>query len=336
MTETVLLYNTPHHSHRVFADSIGADFYPLLGQDDNPSTNGVARFFEYLRASFHYPTEYDYYLLEGGRALLPAALFKLRHPEKKLILLNADEALINVVDGLDYYSKAEGLIHRASITAVDAVINVGDLLPDYLQRLDLDVPSETVYPCIEQDLYKRLASVSPAVGSQKIVTVGHGKPTIGFDLLVEAFSRVRNSFPDAELHIAGKDHPAEWDDRPGVTVRGWVDDPAEFLATGELSAHPGRAEIFSVATIEAMRAGCPCIVSPMVGAKTVVSEVDDRFIRNATPRAIAEGICWYFSQPIDKRKEYSESVRSVTDQFSEARAADQFRTAFKSLIEEIE
>ncbi|WP_396611353.1 glycosyltransferase [Haloferax sp. S1W] len=68
----------------------------------------------------------------------------------------------------------------------------------------------------------------------RIMVFGHLSPTKDIETVVEAFGRVRQVIPDAELVIAGGSHPgfpnhketleAQFGDRPGVEFLGYVED----------------------------------------------------------------------------------------------------------------
>lgn len=330
MVDIAFIHAKPHRAHRVFAEAIGADFYPFLGNGTTPKEGQVSRFTQYITASFDYPSDYDCYLLEGGQPLLSAALASLRN-DATVILLNADETFVNVVEGLDYYGPGEGYVHQLSMRQVDGIISVGEFVDEYVTRMGCNVPTEVVYPSIDADLFDDLIRVEPTLDRDLITTVGFGKPSVGFDILVEAFERVRENNPDAELHIAGQGHPKAWNDRPGVTVHGWVDDLATFLSQGSMSAHPGRCECYPVSTLEPMRAGCPTLVSNRVGTRSVVADLDERLVVEPTVEATADAIRWFFELSVDERREFSIRARELTEPYSEAKTAEMFVEAFERL-----
>lgn len=330
------IYNTPHPAHRVFAEAVDADFYPVTRGDAQPAANGLRRLLQYFSASASYPTDYDYYLIEGGRPLVPARLFSLRNPDATVVLLNADETLINQVERLDTYGSAETLLHRLSLGAVDGVLSVGPFVDEYRERAGLDVPSRIVHPCIQPDVFETLGGVEPATESKSIVSIGKAKPAVGFDILVEAFGRVREDHPSAELHVGGEGHPTAWNDRPGVTVHGWVDDLGEFFAQGAVSAHPGRSECFPVATLEPLRAGCPCIVSHSVGTKSVMSGIDPNLVAEPTVSDTARALDWYFGLEADARRHLAAKARRVADRFTADSVGAEFAARFDDLTAELD
>jgi len=95
----------------------------------------------------------------------------------------------------------------------------------------------------------------------------------GFDLLITAFARLADEYPDARLRIAG-DGPirAELEalarsegvgDR--VEFPGFVRDVPGFLAGVNVFVNPSRWEAFGITLVEGMAAGLPCIASRVGG-----------------------------------------------------------------------
>lgn len=95
----------------------------------------------------------------------------------------------------------------------------------------------------------------------------------GYDVLLGAFRRARESAPTARLIIGG-DGP-EYDrlvalaGRLGlaehVEFRGWVTDVAELLREGDIFVSPSRNESFGIAILEAMACGIPIVTTRTSG-----------------------------------------------------------------------
>lgn len=332
MTDTAFIYYAPHPAHKNFAEAIDADFYPLLPDESRPHSNGLVRMLEYVRSGMHFPRGYDNYLLEGGRTLVSAATFGLLNDDSNIILLNADETFVNIVEDLGHYGFGESYVHRLCLKYIDGLMNVGEFVGKYAREAGLSVPAKTVYPSVSESNYSKLSRTNPAIGSKNIVSVAVGKPSVGFDILVEAFSRIRESHPSSELHIAGRDHPSAWNDRDGVTVHGWVKSLPGFFKQGELSVHPGRSECFPVATLEPLCAGIPSVVSEMVGTKEVMGEIDEHLVTEVDITAVSRAIDWYFNQPESYREDMSNTASQLSKQFTEENCADRFRRQFEALV----
>ncbi len=84
------------------------------------------------------------------------------------------------------------------------------------------------------------------------------------DMLVEAFKKVRQRFPDALLFIIG-DGPEKDVQKlkavKNVVVTGFVDDVVPYLQASDVFVMPSFTETTSLATLEAMACGVPVIVT---------------------------------------------------------------------------
>jgi glycosyltransferase involved in cell wall biosynthesis len=97
----------------------------------------------------------------------------------------------------------------------------------------------------------------------------------GFDLLLAAFSRVRQAEPTARLVIAGprRDQTGRLGSPPpGVTLTGPLAQPAfaAELRQADCLVLPSRNDSFGMAVAEALASGVPVLVSDMVGAMDLV------------------------------------------------------------------
>lgn len=106
----------------------------------------------------------------------------------------------------------------------------------------------------------------------------------GFDLLVDAFALLRDRHPDIGLVIGG-DGPArpqlggERVFLPGPLSRGQV---AWAMQNAEVFVLPSRVEPFGIVVLEALRAGCPAIVSSHGGATEIVRDEEDGLVVDPT------------------------------------------------------
>jgi len=117
----------------------------------------------------------------------------------------------------------------------------------------------------------------PHLGNDVIVTfLGRLAHQKGLDLLVPAFARVVQRFPDCQLVVAGPIEDAygraiekwvrDWGIEGNVTLAGFVGgrDKASLLADTDVWVLPSREENLGIAIVEAMACGLPVIVSDNV------------------------------------------------------------------------
>lgn len=107
--------------------------------------------------------------------------------------------------------------------------------------------------------------VGPAQKKSRILFVGKDHVRKGSAVLLEAFAKVREAVPAAELHFVGGTPSAAG--QPGVVLHGVLSrDSAdgsrlldELFGSASVFCMPSRYEPFGIAFVEAMLAGLPCI-----------------------------------------------------------------------------
>lgn len=330
----LFLYYNPHPSHRAFAETIGADFlsyghyskHKLLPKTVKSFINGVKI------------PDYEVYLTEGGAPLAPMLIKKLIKLNKKNrslhINLISDHTFIMMQhtpkEMSGQYNSYTNLAHRLSSKYIDGAIAVSDFAKQSAE-IFIDVPIRVAHPFIEDELYCRLGSLKPHIESHKIVSVGSGIYK-GMDILVNAFRRVSEDLPDAELYIIGRGHPKKWNDISGVHVEGYVDDLIPYLENASLFVQSSRADTFPVSTLESLRAGLPTIVTDKTGTKEVISKLGPEFIRRVDEADIAEGILHYFDQSQWKRARLSDNAKIISKKFNKTEMCQNFKIEFEALI----
>jgi glycosyltransferase involved in cell wall biosynthesis len=111
-----------------------------------------------------------------------------------------------------------------------------------------------------------------------IGSLGHLSPVKGFDLLIEAFSRIASEFPKAFLLIAGGDilgdrqvrlilqkQIADLGLNERIHLPGALDTRQGFFSCMDLFAVASRTEGFSLSLVEAMQHGLPSVVTSSGG-----------------------------------------------------------------------
>jgi glycosyltransferase involved in cell wall biosynthesis/ubiquinone/menaquinone biosynthesis C-methylase UbiE len=336
-----LFIHTPafHHAHRVFAKAINADCLEVYFGEFGSS---FKKFFLALKYGWRYP-KYEYYILEGGIPLFPMMIKKLlKDGNSKVIGLLADETVINFTERLPYYSPIEVFIHKISSRYLNGAIAVSPMIKEYAQRC-LKIPIKVVRPCIEEKTFEKLGKINPNLEERSVANVGYAKPSIGMDILVKAFEILG----EGRLYVVGRGHHKEYERVRGVKVLGWVDNLAEVFRNVSLFVHPARSGAYPVATLEAMRAGVPTIVSIMTGTKDVVQEVEEEFkeefgyyegtkmVVSSDPVEVAKSIKWYFNLPIEAKEFLSERFRKKSERYHPRIVSKKFKKAFENLKEEI-
>lgn len=116
------------------------------------------------------------------------------------------------------------------------------------------------------------------IRTNKIVAyIGRISELKGIDILLRAFEQVRNSFPDAELHIAGDGDKTEYlkkyieQDHNYVIYHGTVSDPGEMYKSADVVVLPSLSDSFPYGMLESGIFGKPFIGSNINGIKEYIT-----------------------------------------------------------------
>jgi len=296
-----MLHQDPHPAHRGFAEAVGADLLDYHRLSLGPLEGTVA---EDGLNGLAYPN-YDVYLVEGSR---PLYVGKFGTP----------------------------LVRAVGRRGIDGVIAVSEFAEEFTRPVvGPDTPIEIAHPFVQQEAYDALGEVEPDLDSNVAVTVARPWEYKGVDMLVEAWPRVREQFPDAQLHVVGKGHPDDYGTTPGVRVRGYVEDLADAFAPASLFVQPSRMDTFPVSTLEAMRAGLPPLVTRTAGTRSEAREIDPLFVAEPNPEALARGVREYFVRDRDERRRLSTAARERGSRFDPESRKAAFREAFRDVLKEL-
>jgi glycosyltransferase involved in cell wall biosynthesis len=174
------------------------------------------------------------------------------------------------------------------------------------RRLGVDTPCRVVPNGVDPLKFAApvaqdaLDAVAPADDSV-LLFLGRVHPTKGVDVLLEAFLAAQAQLPRTHLVIAGPDEfglEAQFRERvqsaaPSLRVRfaGMVEGEAKraLLARADLFVLPSAAEGFSIATLEAMAAGCAVLLSPACNFPEVEGAAAGRIVE-PTAAALAPAL----------------------------------------------
>jgi GalNAc-alpha-(1->4)-GalNAc-alpha-(1->3)-diNAcBac-PP-undecaprenol alpha-1,4-N-acetyl-D-galactosaminyltransferase len=146
------------------------------------------------------------------------------------------------------------------------------------------------------------AMPSPALAgpasSRTIIGLGRLEPVKGFDILIDAFSRLAPVHPSWRLRICGdgREQAAlrEMASRSNAAIElaGATSDPYGELAGAAIFALPSRSESFPVALLEAMACGLPVVASDCsAGVREIVRpDVDGVLVEPRCASALAEAL----------------------------------------------
>ncbi|MEU9803063.1 glycosyltransferase [Streptomyces sp. NPDC051000] len=135
-----------------------------------------------------------------------------------------------------------------------------------------------------------------------VVCVGRLCPQKGQDILLKAWSELRDTVPDARLALVGDGPDAErlrLGAPPGVLFAGAASDIRPWLRAADLVVLPSRWEGMALAPLEAMACGRPVLVSDVSGARESLPPGQGRLclVPPEDPTALAKALSGLLAEP---------------------------------------
>lgn len=218
-------------------------------------------------------------------------------------------------------------LRRVTYRWADAVVvqsaEVADWVARIASRERVRVVPNPVAPAAAADAPG--ADSRHLVGPHTIVGMGRLSPEKGFDLLIDAFARIRASYPEWSLLILGEGEERALLEariqalglRDAVAMPGRVQHPDAVLRRAGLFVLPSRYEGFPNALLEAMACGLPVVAADCPsGPRQIVRDgVDGVLVRPDDADALAAAVQRLLGAP-DERARLAERARSVTSRFA--------------------
>lgn len=173
-----------------------------------------------------------------------------------------------------------------------------------------------------------------------VVCVAALRPEKGHDVLLQAFSRVRRTRPDAELVLIGdgvlrprlEAQASASGDAAHIRFLGSVPDIWEHLADADVFAIASRSEAFGIAIAEAMAAGLP-VVAPAVGAIAELVEpgVTGELFSPGDVEAMARHLARLLTSP-DVRASMSRAALAAAERLRVENAVERYFDVYDELL----
>jgi glycosyltransferase involved in cell wall biosynthesis len=126
----------------------------------------------------------------------------------------------------------------------------------------------------------------------------------GNDVLIAAFDRLADTFPDLHLLIVGMTEAELVGPRPAHSRRerihwaGLQDDVRPFLAASDIYVQPSMREAFGLSILEAMREGLPVVATRVGGIPELVVDGDTGLLVDpGSPQQLTDAIAMMIGDP---------------------------------------
>jgi glycosyltransferase involved in cell wall biosynthesis len=193
---------------------------------------------------------------------------------KRLII---KDATMNGINGLARYpggkEKLKAVINEAHFVAMTKAIHNNYLSFGVPENKIIDIPNGIEITEQHKNRY--------ADKNRKVIFVGNlsQQPAKGIDILLKAWKKVIQNYPDAKLSVVGDGPLAVYNDylvqnniHKSVTLLGKREDVKNLLMESDIFVLPSRREGMPNALMEAMLLGLPCIGTDISGCQDLIAD----------------------------------------------------------------
>lgn len=175
-----------------------------------------------------------------------------------------------------------------------SVVHNGIDVEDFLKQFKRESRSSFTYD----------RKVGPQIGA-----LGSFSPEKGFDTLIEASALIKQSFPNAKVHIVGPRTNAHYDEllehkldslslKSVCFLHPFCDDVASFIQQMDIMVIPSIIEPFSRVALESMILQKPIVATKSGGPEEIISNGNTGFlVPTEDPRAMANAILSLLQNP---------------------------------------
>jgi glycosyltransferase involved in cell wall biosynthesis len=297
--------------------------------------------------------DYKYFLIDNLHItpIIYKVLFPSRSKHQKFIVHLGSHTLYFM------YTKQFGAlnlwIHKWALSKYDALICEGKMSSEFAKSIlgEKCPPIHTTFIGPLDERLKALKKLQPDLNTKHLLIIASGPSSFrffykGMDLMLKAFNDLYRKDSDVKLTVMGN-----WDINmirkrldPAVEIGKEIflvptvtdlDKYCELISQSSLCIQVARGDAFPTATLEAMAAGLPCLVSEYTGTKQVVEQVDAKFICKLDVNSIVESISWYFSGSEEARKEQGSKFKAAVSEYTESNAQAFYKQTFEKIKAEL-
>jgi len=333
MRDSLIILNGANQVHVAFGEAAGAEKL-LIEERVKKRQFAPLKAFRLLKNSLSVPGDYRNILCESCY-YYPAIKRRLLGLKSRIININCGPLIYNIHSGR--LKGAEGRVLRSLLKEVDAHLVFGSYGMELIEKIDSGKPTGIVYPYIGEDRYDALLSMKPRLDGKEMTLIGNDDISCkGIDIAVKAFNRALESDKELRLNIVTnipEDGVLSLDGRQSgqIKVLNGVKDIKEVLARTSLYLHPSRGDTFPRASLEAMLAGVPVIVSEETGTKELVEKADGEMLCRLDDNDLAGRIVDYFGLSSKERQKRSKKMRELAKPFNKEEQLERFRKEFQKL-----
>lgn len=252
------------------------------------------------------------------------------------------------VGGRERFKRLKFAAINAGARCVVAVSK--DLRTDILSRTPLKAAkTRVIYNGVDTSVFNQPRSnqlrqqFGWAENEIIIGSLGNIRSAKGYDILLQAAALLKKSTCSYRFVIAGQGSGKRYEallqqrEELGLQNRvhllGFVDNPADFLSNLDMFLLPSTSEGFSIATIQAMSANVPVIVTKSGGPEEIVTHGEDGWlVEISNPEAMAAAIDLLGTNPDLRATLAKQARKQVTETFGLNTMISGYQSLYESLI----
>jgi len=234
---------------------------------------------------------------------------------------------------------------------VSAIVAVSDSLrSNIIQRTGLRAKkTQVIYNGIDTAYFKRPKKNDLrerfSWGEEDVIiaSLGNIRPAKAYDVLLHAAALVKESNKNFRFVVAGdykgalylrlQKLSAKLQLENHVCFLGFTDDPAEFLSNADLFVLSSSSEGFSIATIQAMAAGLPVVVTRSGGPQEIVTdEKNGCLVDTGNPQQLADVIMRLADDAVLKKKLALAGCQHARDSFDIKSMVGSYHKIYEKLL----
>jgi glycosyltransferase involved in cell wall biosynthesis len=331
----VLVTRYPIHpfSSHPSVETVVADvhWYGLREQIQMP---GV---FRSLHADVLHVPHWNVPLVTGGPLVVTIHDLLLRH-EPMSARISTRHPVIAQLKRLGYRLTIASAIQKAKRILVPTEFVANDVRTFYPSAAERIVVTGEGMGTFER--FRRTTSAKPPQ-SRYLLYIGSAYPHKGLDLLLAAWKDLALQYPDVRLKIAGAEDAfmrrlkddARRQKQARVDFLGFV--PEEQLWSlyqeAEAFVFPSRFEGFGLPPLEAIRAGCPVVVSDAASLPEVIGRENAFFFQSGSRTGILQAIDAVLRDPVAAREKTARALPELRARHDWNVTAQRTLAAYESL-----
>jgi glycosyltransferase involved in cell wall biosynthesis len=321
MKKILFTHQGPHNVHGAFAKTVTKNWYRY--GDKYPEI------IKKLIISVFDRSSYDIILVEGGLGLPHAVLKKIKHPNTKIILLNADTLLYDLPEMNILKRKTV----QQLLSYVDGFITISPLNQRIASQYYAEKPIYSVYPYGSNNRFE----IDCDLDSKDLLFIGNNEMCKRFDLLVDAVKILNDDGYNFNLYLVGSCVTKIDDNYPWLHKEGFQENLDKYFKDCSMYIHPADFDSCPVTVFEAMSSGLIPIITENVGEADILNKsgLATLILEDNQPEMIARKILEIANHDHTWKKNISIKCKEISSSYNEETQSKEFKKVFLDLIEKI-